>query len=1719
MADQPPERPPSILASPRFFDDAPLSAWKLPGDSGQPAQVPTKRASTLEDSSSVPVWHVKGGPWPLPEHDEDPIMVELVRGADGPSDDQWSLVIDGLRCDAKQDASEKKKKRRDALVDYIKRTCRPLPPSFEYLSNESPTFEEDGQISDGDITGSDALRELYDIEKVPKKYMLPSGINPTKKMSADTAVRPVVVGIRLENEAVSPIEASLQVIQILHSDEMESMDPKETRSKETVRVELKPYRVRQPRSEVVHVEYPYRTPNQTSLGVISLQDTKRWRERQVMTLAGNGWNKAMFHRDLSIFNANLDRYDKYESLKLLSAGIGAAGAAVGGAVGAAAGMASGLASELNTTVPFPSVPAPQRDRELEAVREGSVHHFIIGGQRSVAQELEKTFRELAQHCEYGNIAYPKVKDALQQLEQAKFGNFLNEWGRELPDLSEYTSLKHKLAMVRQRVYFQDQATNGAFFDALFGSSVPEIVRELLSELKQDQLKQDPPTDRVSQLDPTGTMTAKDLLPRYEDEAKEAKQDAQDEPDAPAGVFPETPTTDDDKTSANLARQSASAVLGGNADYQFFFDRVRSERTQMTNVELVIRIEVRDLHSGTQTFELYADEIDGYAAHAVLSGHYRDILKFESSANRFVDCMFKKAPTATLGKFANAVVGAAQRVGDLAYDAYKRASTLQADATRLNAEELEILNFIGSVVSMYKLMGKKQIEEPPFKLNLENMELVVAYLKLMLRSGLPKWPPESIQDVSAYADSIKTTATDPFENNSGSKEFEEEAASEVEELKKYFDALAEENPNLTDDEKSQLELVQYSIEQRRRFTLLDNYDNILRNETDAAETAFGKLKKKIDELNELKKRVKSSPMDWFDSLSPQEQAEASTLLSDAIKLAQQVYGGRSSNVDRIYFPPNSLYKPIKRELPQVLFLSGVTMFRFDVPEDPDPPTSYKLPQPSEAGPVPRITTFNRFVNFTYRWIPWLAGGIFYITCLAWLMANVASGGSALIPVTLGQLALKKLLGDKKLTSQNRITQAQMSRSSIAYNLAAAAVSGLQIQYLFNSERRKGTEAAGRAARGVPVVQTFRNAIVTAQTARKERLVYLESLGITKQSAVSVVFSTKTGNRNVFHELRVAKDTQALVKADAVHSGDDWNSLPHGTPLQLMPPADVSDQIYETQVLRDMPINRTIQFMTGSGPNTPTLPSELAAREAFREILQVVTRHRRENLRGEHLVRTDGQIALDLVQSACNIMLTAYGVNAGVTLVDGDDPLWTCFHGSVVARLALRHYDVFEESERRRLAEQNGCTMLKSAVQDKAEFWIRPHRALVETFAGSLLEQAKTNLQLERPGLKRAPLSADLCSEAVRAFVRVNAMAKNSNLAGLVVASSTAHNVWFLQESEEVRASVRACLQSNTDEFKEFKDQEDFRVPLDHPSEEMYKAAWASRRLNPGKARRILVQSGLDKVINDLGSLDLGESADEKRSYICPFGSRLAALPGKRVFDLDAAAERLVWLETLSQTATRILDSLVEQRRDNFSVECKTITAFKYNNSEISGNARHPLALTVKNKKLTVPMSKHERIDLTNMPTANIGTILDAIDALEDGKGVASVQSSVRALRTLAFNAERLLHASALALQIADMQTPIQFAVQNETDAVALAIAHAMLTVETGTVIVKMNVVVPRSTTARDKLGGLMNRVSDALKKGCKVVSLAECCIACLDGTADAADPADAADDGAGVGIMP
>lgn len=215
--------PPSPLDGPFHFDDPPLSAW-YSGDQSFAAPRSAVDAKAFRYSA------VSEPPVVPPDHPADPIAIEIVRGANGPTDDGWTVLVDGMRCKPKPEI------------------LKVGPNVFRY--------------------------------ELPECAKFPEGTKPgVSRISTSTRARPVVVGVRLEDEALAPDRVRLCVDQILTTSERQAQSRNKPEVKEIMSVDMEPYRVSDLKSSVVTLQYPFHSPAQSTLGIISLKEFIAWEQR------------------------------------------------------------------------------------------------------------------------------------------------------------------------------------------------------------------------------------------------------------------------------------------------------------------------------------------------------------------------------------------------------------------------------------------------------------------------------------------------------------------------------------------------------------------------------------------------------------------------------------------------------------------------------------------------------------------------------------------------------------------------------------------------------------------------------------------------------------------------------------------------------------------------------------------------------------------------------------------------------------------------------------------------------------------------------------------------------------------------------------------------------------------------------------------------------------------------------------------------------------------------------------------------------------------------------------------------------------------------------------------------------------------------------------------------------------------------------------------------
>ena len=238
------------------------------------------------------------------------------------------------------------------------------------------------------------------------------------------------------------------------------------------------------------------------------------------------------------------------------------------------------------------------------------------------------------------------------------------------------------------------------------------------------------------------------------------------------------------------------------------------------------------------------------------------------------------------------------------------------------------------------------------------------------------------------------------------------------------------------------------------------------------------------------------------------------------------------------------------------------------------------------------------------------------------------------------------------------------------------------------------------------------------------------------------------------------------------------------------------------------------------------------------------------------------------------------------------------------------------------------------------------------------------------------------------------------------------------------------------------------------------------------------------------------------YYCPLGSRLEALPGARPFDLIAHGERMLWLEHLQQAFTRVRTAM--RVGDVPEPDAGRILVGDYADvaeGRLEGFARHPLVVTSYEGAVGTCLAARDAYGLKTVPLNKPvpTTLVDAYELFNSTTGaeLSGVRTQSALARIAAFDADRMVNAMALAATRLRPGDVIYTAVINKSSALSLAMALAMYETEAAGLQTTLEVYVEAEVlrTALDKdLETMALACGGALKAGCKVVPLAEACVA-------------------------
>lgn len=1580
------DRVPSVLDSPRFFDEEALSAWKFKGHAKDlAASKDTMKKVGLQVYSSK-VRAGSGEVGKLVDTEEgNPIMVEIVRGVDGPQDETWSVIVDGIV-----------------------------------------------------QTKGFGLHESNDDEQA-LVCTLPPGIAVDKAITKSTMVRPVVIAIRLESEALKPMSMTGSFTQILETTEHRERDEYEEKKMDVTFV-LKDYRTDDIVSNVAVVQYPFRAPAQSALGILSIGAVQRQVEKNTSIIAYNTWARTVNGVKQSVYDARQKSYLEFMALDksddFVNKGFGLINKINNAIVIREEDKTQLFIEKLRMRMKEPKKPryvSEQFTRDSEQLKDNIASgSFVIGGRtKSAVQELTSLFLILEMACrEVQNEPNANKMSLVQQMEAMRFA---------------------------LQTFYNNEAAL-ALFDALHTTDPVPTTSFLLDVNKR--LKNDA-WSKLEQGDVLQTIRAnyvvkkcqKDTFGRISASPPDPDDDDDDDnyevgqvEDLPADVKEKFNEMNKDyfKSEEEYVKKQK------NVPYAFMYERLSDEVRRRTNLTSRIDIEVRDFDVGKLPFKLrlQASEEDAYEAHAVYSNVALQIEDLDKAATSFVDCMFR-THIETRDNAPNIVWNILGRLNSYFNAAFMKRVYYKNQGIKVTGI-FQAMRFAGASAAQ-GIFGKGKTLEK-FSLDPCRFEERVAELRIMARQTLPV--PRSNKIGLSPGDASKLS--EAIMDKVAAAAAPDPAAAAAAAAPDPAPAPVATPPALLDLESSSGMDGDYAVK-----------GNDTRLEDRTADISVGPLFKNYykrefeDEEAEMIAKLKAE----LESTEPDDQSNAdSSQISAAVE---------NTIVNEL----------VVRRLPQILSASRVISPRFMPYTFVDPlmvPASkdgwnWQNPASIAATAVAGVAGFlgyifvNEFAADQLETMKKVGDAAAIASSIASTLASLAIGTQlgtpwGLIGALVTLLTKKEVVKILKNTFNTSIPTWFPSADRLLYlptykNAAVFAFGLGQCAYSFTRFRLVQMEAQKavflqhrRALTGQPINACLASARYAISNAYQEKKKNENSTLFGSSGSQSAVYNHKTGNRVNFYQYYWSESNrireEALQRDDVifVHDDDDWVRAPDASAMNLLPPPEITYKMYEGRVLRGMRFEQTISFVTGSGASQTT--TELAATAAILEVRQVVHRSRLE-LKGEHLMKSEYDMVVSLLADAASILSHVYAAE-NTSFVKGNDILWSCLKGGVVARLALRHLPMFQQIQEK----WSGRSM------SYFEFLKPPRLGMVREFATDLSRIAKSVPRAS----SYMPLQTDLLVNAVaKSFFNVSSLMKGNagseriKLALAVVASTAAHELMLTKSNKDISqtlSSFRYTLVSLLDSYSKNPAQvaraQNPQNPQTATSTELLGAAWAHRRVDTTSCRewkygRLQGRQALVTKLSGITSTD----SHLPRIYYCGMGSNLLDVPSFREIHPDALASRIVDLNELTVClnllSSNITDPLLIQQPTMVSISAIS------NENEV-GFARHPLALRLDGNSVSVHLVSNENYDSGEVGIddkvhdfRDLSIEMHVIDSLINGSiDSDALRKLVTSSRKIAFNSERLVFALELAMYtFPNASKKLVIKLEEPIQAVSLAIAMSIL----------------------------------------------------------------------------
>lgn len=566
-----PDLPPSVLDSPRFFDDETLSAWKRAvSDDDQERKV----AASTTDMEKLDVrplsWNKN-----IAFDNGEPLSIEIVRGLFGPADEEWRLVVDGV------------------------------------LQADGIHFFED--------------------EEGRFVCTLPPPITSFQK---ESMVRPVVISVRLENEAMPPMTSTGQAYQRLETDEhMGQRKPKWVECGSQFPVHY--YRTSADASEATSVPYPVWVPPYPSMGIVNFtreefeNRKENWNTRIGLVkdlLTGKQQATALGESIATTsFNNTIMATEAIKDAARVTTDVYNTFAAKSNKVKMTLGGGKQSVLRPRRTSNYASYVNVLDD--ASALEDGSTSYVIGGTTSSAILQLRDMVIDLIDVCTF-------VETELDNSASQTSGEGMNFLYIMRFVISEIMNNKRLLA----------------FFDALLTAKVYPEQRLLMTAFTAWRGNRNVSLRWTYEMSKDGkSMNNARPIPRWTPDSDEMNAEQEDDNQGKTNEEQEYDTfIEKYKESAEKELEKFQIPESGNvgesdnSPFAFILDRIALQSRMHTLLETFLEVTLTEFdESNTTKFVFQVDKRDGLQAHAMYTNLVNDCNEFNDACDYFLDCIMNK----------------------------------------------------------------------------------------------------------------------------------------------------------------------------------------------------------------------------------------------------------------------------------------------------------------------------------------------------------------------------------------------------------------------------------------------------------------------------------------------------------------------------------------------------------------------------------------------------------------------------------------------------------------------------------------------------------------------------------------------------------------------------------------------------------------------------------------------------------------------------------------------------------------------------------------------------------------------------------------------------------------------------------------------------------------------------------------------------------------------